>query len=52
MPYTDNQIREAVIKLFKKYDKNNSGYIEGEEVKQCQNDLLKELTIKRNIPEE
>jgi Ca2+-binding EF-hand superfamily protein len=30
MPYTDDQIREAVIKLFKKYDKNHSGYIEGE----------------------
>ena len=30
MPYTDDQIREAVIRLFKKYDRNNSGYIDGE----------------------
>lgn len=51
MPYTDDQIREAVIKLFKKYDKNQSGYIEGEEYKQVIDDLLKELTFKRNIPE-
>ena len=30
MPYTDDQIREAVIRLFKKNDKKNSGYIDGE----------------------
>lgn len=30
MPITDDQIRQAVLKLFKKYDKNNSGYIDGE----------------------
>lgn len=39
MPYTDEQIREAVIKLFKKYDKNGSGYIEGSELEVVYNDL-------------
>jgi len=39
MPFTDDQIRTAVLKLFKKYDKNNSGYIEGEELKTVINDL-------------
>lgn len=29
MPFTDDQIRQAVLKLFKKYDKNQSGYIDG-----------------------
>lgn len=28
MPFTDDQIRQAVINLFKKYDKDNTGYIE------------------------
>lgn len=29
MPFTDDQIRGAVMNLFKKYDKDNSGYVEG-----------------------
>lgn len=28
MPFTDDQIRTAVVNLFKKYDKDNSDYIE------------------------
>lgn len=28
MGYSDDQIRGAVINLFKKYDKNNSGYVD------------------------
>jgi Ca2+-binding EF-hand superfamily protein len=28
MPFTDDQIRDAVMKLFKKYDINNNGYID------------------------
>jgi Ca2+-binding EF-hand superfamily protein len=32
MPFTDDQIRQAVINLFKKYDKDNTGYIENKEV--------------------
>lgn len=27
MPFTDDQIRGAVINLFKKYDKDNNGFI-------------------------
>jgi len=30
MPFTDDQIRQAVLKLFKKYDKNGNNYIDGE----------------------
>lgn len=29
MAITDDQIRGAVINLFKKYDRDNSGYIDG-----------------------
>ena len=39
MPFTDDQIREAVLKLFKKYDKNGSGYLEGEELDKVYKDL-------------
>jgi len=30
MPFTDDQIRQAVLKLFKKYDINKNNYIEGD----------------------
>jgi Ca2+-binding EF-hand superfamily protein len=39
MPFTDDQIRQAVLKLFAKYDKNNSGYIDGAEIQAMVNDL-------------
>jgi Ca2+-binding EF-hand superfamily protein len=32
MPFTDDQIRQAVLNLFKKYDKDNTGFIENKEV--------------------
>lgn len=41
MPFTDEQIRQAVINLFKKYDKDNSGYIEAPEIGPLCNDLGK-----------
>lgn len=47
MPYTDDQIRAAVISLFKKYDKDNSGYVEHAEVNNMCNDLAKELGSKQ-----
>lgn len=47
MPYTDDQIRAAVISLFKKYDKDNSGYVESAEVNNMCNDLAKELGSKQ-----
>lgn len=52
MPYTDDQIRGAVINLFKKYDKNNTGYIESTEISQVCNDLARELQSKKNYTEE
>jgi len=39
MPFTDDQIREAVVKLFKKYDGNQTGYLEGNELDRVYNDL-------------
>lgn len=47
MPYTDDQIRAAVISLFKKYDKDNSGHVESSEVNNMCNDLAKELGSKQ-----
>lgn len=43
MPFTDDQIRQAVANLFKKYDKDNSGYIEAGEINPMCNDLGREL---------
>ena len=52
MPYTDDQIREAVLKLFKKYDKNGSGYIEGAQVQAVYTDLANELKNKTQFTDE
>ena len=41
MPFTDDQIRQAVINLFKKYDKDNTGYIETPEIPILCADLAK-----------
>lgn len=43
MAFTDDQIRGAVINLFKKYDKDNSGFVEGSEAPQMCSDLAREL---------
>lgn len=52
MPFTDDQIREAVLKLFKKYDKNGSGYLEGSEVDAVYTDLANELKNKKHFTDE
>lgn len=39
MPFTDDQIRQAVLNLFKKYDQNNSGYVDQAEIPRMLNDL-------------
>ena len=39
MPFTDDQIRGAVINLFARYDRDNSGYIDGKEIHAVCNDL-------------
>ena len=52
MGYSDDQIRGAVINLFKKYDKDNSGYIDSHEIPRMCQDLSNELGSKRNYSEE
>lgn len=49
MPFTDDQIRDAVIKLFKKYDKDQTGYIEGAEIEAVLRDLTNELVNKKQM---
>ena len=44
MPFTDDQIRGAVINLFSRYDRDNSGYIDGKEIYAVCNDLGSELS--------
>lgn len=44
---TDQQIRDAVMKLFGKYDTNNSGYVDNQELYKLCNDLAKELASKK-----
>lgn len=52
MPFTDDQIRQAVMNLFKKYDGNNSGYIDSGEIQAMCNDLAKELASKKQLTPE
>lgn len=52
MPYTDDQIRSAVMKIFKKYDKNGSGYLEGKELQDVYRDLMDELLFKKGMSRE
>ena len=52
MAITDDQIRGAVINLFKKYDRDNSGYIETKEIDKLCNDLQRELNSKRQYSRE
>ena len=52
MGYSDDQIRGAVINLFKKYDKNNSGYVDAAQVNAMCNDLARELSSKKNYTNE
>ena len=52
MGYSDDQIRGAVINLFKKYDKNNSGYVDAAQVNAMCNDLACELSSKKNYTNE
>lgn len=49
---TDDQIRGAVIALFKKYDKDNSGYIDQAEVPKMCTDLAQELQFKKNYTQQ
>lgn len=52
MPFTDDQIRQAVLNLFKKYDKDNTGYVENKEVQAMCNDLANELITKKQYSKE
>lgn len=52
MPFTDDQIRTAVVSLFKKYDKDNSDYIERAEIPAMLNDLANELKTKKSFTNE
>lgn len=45
---TDDSIRKQVLLLQKKYDANNSGYIDKEEKERFIHDLELELRVKRN----
>lgn len=49
MGITDDQIRGAVINLFKRYDKDNSGYVEKSEITNLCNDLQRELNSKKQF---
>ncbi len=52
MPFTDDQIRTAVVNLFKKYDKDNSDYIERAQIPAMLNDLANELKTKKSFTNE
>ena len=49
MPFTDDQIRNAVINLFKKYDKDGSNYIDRGEIPAMFKDLAAELSSKKQM---
>ena len=52
MPFADDQIRNAVLNLFKKYDRDQTGYVENRELNAMCNDLARELGSKRNFTNE
>lgn len=52
MPFTDDQIRTAVVNLFKKYDKDNSDYIDSAQIPAMLNDLANELKTKKSFTNE
>ena len=52
MPFADDQIRNAVLNLFKKYDRDQTGYVENRELNAMCNDLARELGSKRNFSNE
>lgn len=49
MSYSDEEIRDAVLKLMNKYDQNGNGYIEGGEKDRLLNDLKMELKVKKKM---
>ena len=52
MPFADDQIRNAVLNLFKKYDRDQTGFVENRELNAMCNDLARELGSKRNFSNE
>ena len=52
MPFTDDQIRQAVLNLFKKYDTDKSNYIDSAEIPKMCNDLANELLSKKQFTRE
>lgn len=49
MPYTDSQLKEAVDKVFEKYDANKSGMLERGEATNLINDALKNMNSTRKV---
>ena len=52
MSYNDQQLRDAVDAVFKKYDSDNSGTLESTEVFNLINDALAHMNAKRTISKE
>lgn len=52
MPFTDDQIRQAVLNLFKKYDADKNNYIDSAEIPKMCNDLANELVSKKQFTRE
>lgn len=47
MPYSEEQLRQVVDKVFKEYDKDNSGFLDVKEATQVVNDSLKQMKDER-----
>jgi len=45
---TDNDVRQAVLERFNKYDVNKSGFLEEAECREMLRDILKEAGAARN----
>lgn len=48
MPYTDQDLRNAVDAIFTSYDKDNSGTLDSNEVTNLINDALKHMKANRS----
>lgn len=47
MPYSEEQLRQAVDKVFVEYDKDNSGFLDVIEATRVVNDALKQMKDER-----
>lgn len=52
MSFTDEQVRAATDSLWRKYEGEATGFVEGRQQRRLCHDLVLELQVKRHLPAE